>query len=66
MEMFQVTGYGSDFYYSLDTIAQFLGLGKKESSGADVHDWYINKQYEKIALHCLQDVTLLRQIYKLI
>ena len=66
MSLFSSTIYGSDGYYSLDEIAKFLGLNPKESSGADIHDMFVAKEYDKIKEHCKYDVELTRQVYKLI
>lgn len=66
MSLFSSTIYGSDGYYSLDEIAKFLGLNPKESSGADIHDMFVAKDYDKIKEHCRYDVLLTRQVYKLI
>jgi len=65
MEVFSASSFGSDSWLSLDTLANFLGLPVKDSQGSEIHDLYINKEYDKIAEHCRVDVALTREIYKL-
>jgi len=51
-------------YTSLDSIAKFLDVGEPIGSGAQVYDWYLEGEYDKIIEHCKQDVNLCRAIYK--
>ena len=57
---------GADFkdYTSLDSLARYLGVGQSEGSGADVYDWYLAGEYDKITNHCKSDVELVRKVYK--
>ena len=57
---------GADFkdYTSLDSLARYLGVGEAEGSGADVYDWYLAREYQKIVDHCKADVELVRKVYK--
>lgn len=57
---------GADFqdYTSLDALAQWLGFGAQEGSGADVYDWFLAGEYDKIVNHCKSDVELVRSVYK--
>lgn len=66
MEAFAVTAYGSDFYYSLDDISKFLGVGAKTMDGSMVHDYYLAGKHEEIRNYCKSDVDLLRTIHKMI
>jgi hypothetical protein len=65
LTIFSAGAYGSDFWYSLEDIAKFLGLNPKQSKGSEIHDMYVNKEYEKIASHCKYDVELVRDVYKM-
>ena len=53
---------------SLTDIAAFLGLDcdPDDISGADVHDAYLAGDLDRIVAHCKQDVSLTRQVYKII
>ncbi len=64
LTIFSATNFGSDSWYSLDDIASFFGLPNKESSGSEIHDLWLNKEYDKIIEHCKFDVELTREIYK--
>jgi len=66
MELFAVTSHSSDSWYSLESISEFLGLGKKESSGADIHDMYVQGKYDEIISHCKKDIELVRDIYNMV
>ena len=66
MTIFASTAYGSDFWYSLEDIGVFFGFPKKNSGGDEIHDMFVNKQFDKIISHCKEDIELLRNIYKLL
>jgi len=62
MEMWR----GSDWknYYHMDDIAKYLGFeGKDGVSGDMVHDMFLNREFDKIAEYCKNDVVQLRNIY---
>jgi len=65
LHIFSSTNYGSDSWYSLDDLAKFFGLESKNSKGDEIHDFFVNKEFDKITEHCKQDVELTRTIYKL-
>jgi predicted PolB exonuclease-like 3'-5' exonuclease len=64
LSLFSYTAYGSDFWHSLDDIASFFGFPNKESQGSEIHDLWLNEEYDKIISHCKYDIELLRNIYK--
>ena len=65
LNIFAGTAFGSDSWYSLDELAQFLGLDSKEFNGSEIHDLYLAGNINKIIEHCSYDVSLVRTIYKM-
>ena len=58
-------GYGAKTGGSLDLISHVMGIkGKQGMSGADVWPAWRNKEYDRIATYCADDVRILREIYK--
>ena len=51
-------------YTSLDNLAKWLGVGESVGSGADVYDWFLAGDFEKIVEHCKSDVSTVRAVYK--
>lgn len=52
-------------YTSLDNILNYLGFtGKGEITGANVYDYYMRGELEKIYDYCKDDVKRIQQIYK--
>ncbi|NND39265.1 MAG: hypothetical protein HKO06_06685 [Pseudomonadales bacterium] len=49
---------------SLDNLARAMGLGGKDgTSGSEVYGLWCDKEYEKIAAYCANDVDLTRTIF---
>lgn len=60
---------GPDFkaYCKLDDIAKFLGIpGKNGFDGSMVYDAWFNGEHDKIMAYCMDDVRLVRDVYKAI
>lgn len=58
-------GYGAKPGGSLDELCMLLGMdGKGDMDGSMVWDMWENKEYDKIAEYCKDDVSKLRKIYK--
>lgn len=60
------SGGRSNGYCKLDAIASFLGLPGKtdDMDGSQVYDYYLQGRINEIADYCVQDVRLVRDVYK--
>ena len=65
LNIFAGIAFGSDSWYSLSELANFLGIPDKEFNGSEIHDLYLAGNINKIVEHCSYDVSLVRTIYKM-
>ena len=61
--------WASDYkdHVSLDSVAQFLGVGGKNGmNGGMVYDYFIQGRHNDIAEYCKDDVKLVREVHKVL
>lgn len=58
-----MTQWDAKNFVKLDKIARALGIeGKNEEQ--NVYEWWRNKEFERLATYCKQDVSITRKVYK--
>ena len=65
MQAVSSTLYGKDSYMSQKNVAKFFGIeSKTDMDGSMVHQSYVDGKIDEIARYCMEDVDVVRKLYK--